>query len=289
MLSFLRESALARAVTKDALARVDAAVGTDLRMTLPVAIRLAARSTVGWGRVRVVLAGALLATRRVNRPLTLSVAGPTDRLRFTVPDHAAFKVMGEIFCDGEYAVDLPSAPRSILDLGSNIGASVLFFRLAYPDARIVAIEPSPNLVGLLRRNTRDLDVEVRDVAVAAESGPLTFYEATESWAGSTTSAVGEPIEVTAVAFDDLLAEDFDFIKIDIEGAEFEILADSSRIAGVSTIIGEIHAAPGTPRSEALLRGLRSTFAVTTNAPGRGAPFTVFKATRTPDVSRAIRP
>src|SRR4051812_4331502 len=83
-------------------------------------------------------------------------------------------------------------------LGSNIGGSVLFFRRKYPGARIIAVEPSPDLAAVLRRNVRTLDVEVRQVAVSSTPGKLAFIAAPESWAGTTAKDPGEGIEVDAV-------------------------------------------------------------------------------------------
>ena len=70
----------------------------------------------------------------------------------------------------------------------------------------------------------------------------------------------------------------DLVKIDVEGAEFDVLPGSERLAEVATVVGEVHAPPGTPESVALLATLTG-FVVTTNEPGEDVPFTVFRATR----------
>jgi FkbM family methyltransferase len=244
-----------------------------LRLGLQLAPRIAGGVAA---RAHVALAGVLFSLGR-RRPMTLKLTGPRGPVAFSVPDHAALLMLWEMFVVGEYAIDPPHPPRAIVDLGANIGASVLFLRRRFPDARIVAVEASPTLAALLRENTRDLTVDVRPVAVAASAGAVTFYAAADSWAGSTTWDVGDPVQVPAVALDDLLDDDVDMIKIDVEGAEFDIMPASRRLRSARIVVGEIHAPPGSPEAEALLATLEG-FDITTNS-GDDDRFTVFQAVR----------
>ena len=262
---------------KVAVDRVDASFGSNFRHGVPAALAapwIARRLNIA----RAALAGVLLASGRLQRAVTLPVRGPDGDLPFTVPDLAAFRVLGEMLHAQEYAVDLAREPRSILDLGAHIGASALFFRRRYANARIVAVEANPSLVRLLRKNTRGLGVEVRHAAVASGGGVARFSQAAESWAGSTVADGGAAVEVPAIALDDLLTEGFDFVKIDVEGAEFEVLRSSRRLREVHTIVGEIHGSAGDPRPAELIEKLREHFAITTREPHRGTEFTLFAGT-----------
>lgn len=231
------------------LARLDRAAGTRLRDGLSlgwqVAPHVASRPVA---RARVVLAAAAYGLG-MRRPVEFTLDAPSGEVPFVVPDMAAMMVLRGLFIVGEYDITPAPPPRAIVDVGANVGLSALYFRRRFPGARILAVEPSPDLVPLLRRNTAALDVEVLHAAVAADRGTVRFTEADDSWAGITTGGAG--VEVPAVTLDDLL-EGIDFLKLDIEGAEFEALPASGLLTEVATIVGEIHAPPTSRRAQELL-------------------------------------
>jgi FkbM family methyltransferase len=236
-------------------------------------LRLAPLIASGSARARVVLAGILFCAGRA-RPMRLRLTAPGGPVTFTVPDHAAMMVFQEVFIGREYALDGIEPPATILDLGANVGVSALFFRRQFPDARIVAVEASPALCRLLRENTAGLGVEVRDVAVAARSGTATFYESAESWTGSTIRAVGPAVQVPAVSLDELLECGADLVKVDVEGAEFDVLPASRRLRDARVVVGEIHAPAAS--AQPLLAALDG-FDVATAGNGH----TIFRAVRRP--------
>ena len=144
---------------------------------------------------------------------------------------------------GAYSGD----PRLIVDLGSNIGASVVYFRRRFPASRIVAVEPDPHAFELLRRNTAAYDgIELRNVAVTAEPGPVTLYQHQESWVSSLHSGWqgAAPITVQGETLGAILrdagVDQVDLLKMDVEGAEFQILPAFERLPDVQALICEVH-------------------------------------------------
>jgi FkbM family methyltransferase len=135
----------------------------------------------------------------------------------------------EIFINQCYCFRSATETPTILDLGANIGIGVLYFKSIYPRAKIVAYEPDPqnhhHLVENIRINHLE-DVEVVNKAVWDETTTLQF-----SMGGGTGSRIecagtqaNGLIEVEAVDIRTVLAaRSFDFIKIDIEGAENRVL------------------------------------------------------------------
>ncbi len=128
----------------------------------------------------------------------------------------------------------PRPGETVFDLGSNCGVSVyVFSRAVGPTGRVVAFEPDPLNREMLTRNVKELalaNVDVRDVAIAGRSGRLRFNS--EGSLGAALSHVVsraglvETIDVTAVTLPgacEAAGRIPDFIKMDVEGAEEEVL------------------------------------------------------------------
>ena len=124
------------------------------------------------------------------------------------------------------------------DVGANIGLYVLqLARWSAPDGRIVAFEPNPSTVSVLRRhvvlNGLDPRVVIVPKGVGAVSGDALLYDDT---AGSGLSRIGGPhpgidVPVTPRTIPVTTIDDYcretgtipDWIVIDVEGYEFEVL------------------------------------------------------------------
>jgi FkbM family methyltransferase len=136
----------------------------------------------------------------------------------------------EIFLKGVYDwPEAPTAPR-ILDLGANIGLSVLHHKKRYPDARITAFEADPVIFAYLKRNleTNGIhDVTLVNKAAWDCDEILTFWS--EGADGGRVDAgmgntFGKAMCIEAVDIVEATrGQSFDFIKIDIEGAEMRVL------------------------------------------------------------------
>lgn len=264
-----------------ALGWLDRRLGTSLRESIRLALQLSRAAASGPLAPRMVLAGIAFGLRPGRGPVRVRLRGPRGPVAFTLPDFSGLKVLWEVFVGDEYAAASEGPPRAILDLGANIGASCLFFRLRYPSARIVAVEPNPELVPMLRHNVRDLGVEVVAAAVAPAAGTVDFYPHEQSWHGSTALAHGPAVRVPAVAMDDLIADDVDLVKIDVEGAELELIPASRRLSGVRAVLGEIHALPDSPELGRVLEALER-FDVELAPQPAGVPFVVFRAVASGD-------
>src|SRR5438477_7951076 len=56
----------------------------------------------------------------------------------------------------EYYVPPALRPEIILDIGSNIGASIIYFHEKFPDAKIFGFEPHPDTFRILQKNVAQL-------------------------------------------------------------------------------------------------------------------------------------
>jgi len=168
-----------------------------------------------------------------------------------VPDVASFLSMyEEIFAHRIYEIP-EDAPR-ILDLGANIGISVIWFKERYPESRILAIEADPKIFQYLEQNSSGLDgVKLLNIAAWDEDGELTFHS--EGADGGHLTSSGEStlgqlaVSVDARDIRSILQENgpFDLIKMDIEGSEARVLpACKGLLQETGYIFCEYHSSAG---------------------------------------------
>lgn len=129
-----------------------------------------------------------------------------------------------------------------LDIGANVGAYALFVASrAGPDARIVAIEPQPEIFDRLSFNIRlnaFSTVKALACAIADKAGPVTLFvdprNAGESSVKIVTSSAAGSLRVDALTLLGLVEgegfERVDAAKLDVEGAEDLILEPFLRSA-----------------------------------------------------------
>jgi FkbM family methyltransferase len=168
-------------------------------------------------------------------------------------DRASFQIaMREVFLDGVYRFNAKTDAPSILDCGANIGLATLFFKWSYPRARVVAFEADPNTAAVLRKNVtqnRLQDVVVHNLALADHEGELKFY-VTDDVAGSLKGSVdsarvpkGREIVIEAGKLSNFIEGPIDLMKLDVEGSEWEVLADlrqSGKISLIQKMVIEYH-------------------------------------------------
>jgi len=133
----------------------------------------------------------------------------------------------EIFLDEIYKQELPAKPF-IIDCGANIGLSVIYIKSLYPDAEIMAFEPDEQNFKLLEKNVRSFGftgVTLKKEAVWVEDTVLKFANEGSMSSKINTDAHHATINVNAARLKNYLVRKVDFLKIDIEGAEYAVLRD----------------------------------------------------------------
>ena len=126
-------------------------------------------------------------------------------------------------------LDATAAPR-ILDVGANIGLFGVYALGRWSDARITSFEPDPDNFRVLDltvgANQREGSWDAVPAAVSDAVGELSFAPGDGAKSHlSPTGADERTITVPAVDFFDQLGDGVDLVKMDIEGGEWQILAD----------------------------------------------------------------
>jgi FkbM family methyltransferase len=183
----------------------------------------------------------------LRRP-EIDVALPGYPAGFTIRRFSSdIHVFNSIFFDGELEKFLPEDPRFIIDGGANVGYSTAFYARRFPDATIIAIEPSRSNIEQLRRNCSGFrNIVVLEGALWPTSGSVRIANPeAESWSYHVEDTNG-PDGVRAYSLDEILdtynIDHIDMLKLDIEGAERVLFGSNYErwLPRVRAIAVEIH-------------------------------------------------
>lgn len=194
-----------------------------------------------FGALKPSLAFRGLANYRSERILTFGINGPQGQpVAVNVRDNVAGVITLSEFFSAQSTIipsNLPACrPQVIYDLGANVGIASLLFGSLYPGATIYGFEPLPENLEVCVLNYRNLPKpsQVFPWAVGAHSGTAVFDCQNDSRGGRLESSPHDPklkttgkLEVQVYSIGDLITKKGlpppDFLKIDVEGAELDVL------------------------------------------------------------------
>jgi FkbM family methyltransferase len=141
----------------------------------------------------------------------------------------------EVFA-GEYDLPLATAPQTVLDIGANEGAFTAWALERWPGCLVDAFEPVPDNAALFLENHKDHDqVNFFQMAVSNEKR-LTLHSGLHNSGECSAHDLGEqgPDSVEVECLPPARIAPADFVKVDTEGCELEILThlDLSRTRAV---------------------------------------------------------
>ncbi len=138
---------------------------------------------------------------------------------------------------------------TILDIGAHIGAFAIFASAKAPKGRIFAYEPNPESFELLKDNIKHnkcSNIKIFNTAVTEKKGSMEFFIDKNSVLGSVYNKNGRKVVIPTVSLSDILLENrlpaVDLLKMDVEGAEYQILFHTSKetLSQIKRIEMEVH-------------------------------------------------
>ena len=157
----------------------------------------------------------------------------------------------QVLVQRQYEFNKPASPRFIIDAGANIGLSAVYFANQYPLAKIVAIEPEASNYRMLCENVAHYpQVTPLRAALWRENVDLFLFDsghgnhgfqvgANEARDGSRIGSV--PGLTIGAILRDAGEVQVDLLKVDIEGAEREVMEESGEwIDKVGVLMIELH-------------------------------------------------
>ena len=146
-------------------------------------------------------------------------------------------VVSHLFYPNTRILDTPEHPiRVIVDAGANAGMETVRMRHFHPNARLLAIEPASGNFTVLQLNA-GTDQGNTGKVETLQKGLWSTDTSLRITAGSTNEAFsvhavapGEPADLEAITMNTILARvggEIDLLKMDIEGAEFEVFSHNT--------------------------------------------------------------
>jgi hypothetical protein len=163
-------------------------------------------------------------------------------IKFTAFDIESSKTLSAI--EEEFNSDLMkvnelkfSKNPIIVDIGANVGIVSFYFAKKYPNSKIFAYEPHPvNFQNLLKgiEENKITNIFPFNLAVFSKSGldVKIFLHENNTSASSVFRFLPEDpyVEIKTISLEDIIKQNnisyIDFLKIDCEGAEFDILENT---------------------------------------------------------------
>lgn len=149
----------------------------------------------------------------------------------------------EIFNRREYAFKTTAAQPVIVDCGGNVGMSGVWFKLNYPNSKLTIYEPDPKLADCIEANLAAAKLKgytLNRKAVWVKSGRIGFNLSGDDSGKIQTNATGS---VEAIDLAEALPPVTDLLKLDIEGAEYQVinhLCTTGAIQRVKNLVCEFH-------------------------------------------------
>lgn len=194
-------------------------------------VKIGIRSSLADGLRTIKMADGTLISYRLNR-------GDLQSIR-------------EVWLDEEYRLPTDAAPfDTLVDLGANIGLTSLWLVKKYGFRKVIAVEPSPDNVELVRANLKNNQVEcsVVEAAVGPHNGTARFAGSPESNQGRLSDVGTDGYDVKMVTVGSILHVGgfdgvVDLLKLDIEGGEEDLVrGDLQWLSCVRRIVAELHPA-----------------------------------------------
>ena len=151
--------------------------------------------------------------------------------------------LNEIFIDEIYKIELSPNSR-IIDGGAHIGLSVIYLKRICPTSFITAFEPDDQNFNLLKQNVQSFqlqNVDIRKEAVWVANTELNFSNEGNMASKIEIDNSREGIKVKAIRLNEIINDKVHLLKLDIEGAEYDVMKDiENKLSFVDNIFLEYH-------------------------------------------------
>ena len=168
-----------------------------------------------------------------SKSKVIKVRTPIGKVNICMRNRQSARTLYSIFVREDYLID--NKPKNILDLGSNIGISAIYFLTRNIKNRIFCVEPDPNNHYFIERNLNKFSdrSKISFCAIRSKNEENKYFNLSKDGKYSSFNEIGanfdKKIKVETLTINDALKDDIFnnnfpiLIKIDIEGLEKEVI------------------------------------------------------------------
>lgn len=139
----------------------------------------------------------------------------------------------------DYLKQIVPINSTIIEVGANVGNHLVYYSLFMRPAKVIPIEPNPAAIAMLLQNILlnqigDVDLSLLGFGVGAERGRFSLSLADNANIGAARLLPSADGNIDVYPLDEKFQGKVDFIKIDVEHMEMEVMR------GMENIIGNSH-------------------------------------------------
>ncbi len=186
-------------------------------------------------------------------------------LSIQYPNQEEFDTLKEeIFKQNSYYVEFASSTPFIIDAGSHIGMSALYFHKLYPQASLTCIEPNPFNLTYLEQNLEDNLIQAtvlpRALVGRREKRAQIPLYTHPKWSlfsslhkgGWTGEDAWQQTTVETLQLSSIITSPVDLVKLDIEGSETDVVEELiGKFKLIAHLMIEFHETPSRPKDKIL--------------------------------------
>lgn len=177
-----------------------------------------------------------------------SIKMPSGKRVFLRGGSSDIETFLDVIIGRQYELHFTIKPKWIIDLGANVGLSSIFFAEKYSDAKIISVEPDRGNFLMLEKNLEGVTrVKCKFAAIWSKPVPLFLSDpGIGEWGYQVSEQSNDDKPVQGITVQNLMQEyeinEIDILKIDIEGAEFQLFTegDVEWLQKVKVLIIELH-------------------------------------------------
>jgi FkbM family methyltransferase len=198
-----------------------------------------------WSYTRILLP-ALLANFREAESGTVRIFGADVSY---LNARSLLHMAREIYVGNHYAFTPRDRQPRVIDAGANIGLATLYIKQHHPDAEVMAFEPEPLAFAVLEDNVERnglRNVTTIRKALAGAAGTADLLGQPGSLVTGLVTGRGTSTQtsrVKTVPLSSYIDDHLDFLKLDVEGVELEVIDDlesSGKLRVIDRIMCEYH-------------------------------------------------
>ena len=194
-----------------------------------------------------IISNKMFPKTKVSNEVKLNVPGYPSSV-FIRTNSSDISTFTKVIMDEEYYFETNFNPEFIIDAGANIGLASLYFSKLFKKAQIIAVEPEKKNIQLFNKNNISKNVTCVEGAVWNKNTFLEIKDLNTNTSGFEIieSATETKNTITAHTIGDIFNKStfktIDVLKIDIEGAEYEVFSNNyeSWLPKTKILIIELH-------------------------------------------------